>query len=174
MIRSVPVLLTALTAAVLSAGCDRQTDKPQVVAAAASSTGSAQVETQGLTLFALDVGVAPNPDGTVVPLTRFLPREKIIASLRTQGSAKSVPVSVKLIEMSNGQVVGEQNTDLTLSGAATTNLEFVKQGAGAWALGRYVMEVAIAGKPAGRQEIEVTQTLPDGARPKPPAAPGGA
>jgi len=51
---------------VLSVGCDRQSDKPRVVAAAASGTGSAKVETQGLTLFALDVGVAPNPDGTIM------------------------------------------------------------------------------------------------------------
>ncbi|QQP98389.1 hypothetical protein [Lysobacter enzymogenes] len=162
----------ALVCAALSVGCGQKAAEPQ--AAAATASAAAPAKAPELTLFALDVGVTPNPDGTVVPLTQFLPDEKIIASLRTQGSAKSVPVSVKLIEMSNGQVVGEQNTDLTLSGAATTNLEFVKQGAGAWALGRYVMEVAIAGKPAGRQEIEVTQTLPDGARPKPAAAPAPA
>ncbi|KRB09199.1 hypothetical protein [Lysobacter sp. Root690] len=160
-------LFATLVCTSLSVGCDNKAAGPS--AAAATTSAAEPAKASELTLFALDVGVASNPDGTVVPLTQFLPGEKIIASLRTQGAAKGVPVSVKLIEMSNGQVVGEQSTDLTLSGAATTNLEFVKQGAGQWTPGRYVMEVAIAGKPAGRQEIEVTKTLPEGARPKPPA-----
>lgn len=163
------IVPAALACAALAAGCDKKA-ADAAPAAAATTAGAEQAKAPELILFALDVGASANPDGTVVPLTQFLPEETIVASLRTQGSANAVPVTVKLIEMSNGQVVGEQKQDLTLSGAATTNLTFVKQGAGHWALGRYAMEVSIAGKPAGRQEIEVTQTLPEGARPKPQAA----
>lgn len=158
------IVPAAWVCAALVAGCDRKAADVPPAAAPAAAT---QAKAPELVLFALDVGTSANPDGTVVPLTQFLPEETIVASLRTQGPAEAVPVTVKLIEMSNGQVVGEQKKDLTLSGAATTNLAFAKQGAGHWALGRYVVEVSIAGKPAGRQEIEVTQTLPEGARPKP-------
>lgn len=161
------VLSTALTLAVTLTACEQQPAQGNGKPPEASVV---QAKEPGLILFALDVGVAPNPDGTVVPLTRFLPDEKIIASLRTQGAAKAVPVTVKLVQMSNGQVAGEQRRELTLSGAAATNFEFVKQGAGQWAVGRYVVEVSIAGKAAGRQEIEVTAALPEGARPKPPGA----
>ncbi|MBT2745865.1 MULTISPECIES: hypothetical protein [unclassified Lysobacter] len=157
----VPVVLIY---AALATGCGQKAGEATPDAAAPAV--SAPAKASELNLFALDVGTSENPDGTVMPLTQFLPTEKIVASLRTRGAANAVPVTAKLIAMSNGEVVGELKKDLTLTGAATTNLGFVRQGAGNWALGRYVVEVTIDGKPAGRQEIEVTQTLPEGARPR--------
>ncbi|UNP28425.1 hypothetical protein [Lysobacter gummosus] len=153
-----------LICAALATGCGQKAGPASPAAAAPAA--SAPDKTLELNLFALDVGTSENSDGTVTPLTQFLPAEKIVASLRTRGAANAVPVTAKLIAMSNGEIVGELKKDLTLTGAATTNLEFVRQGAGNWALGRYVVEVTIDGKPVGRQEIEVTQTLPEGARPK--------
>lgn len=117
---------------------------------------------------ALAVGNAINADRSVPPLTMFAPGDKIIASVRTNGIANDVPVSVKLIAMANGQVLGELSRKVATTGPATTNFEFPKSGP--WAVGRYLVEVAVNGKFETRQEIEVRErapnTTPD---PAPPA-----
>lgn len=151
--RVIPLILAI---AALTTAC--QGEKGASVAASMSESATA------LSFSALDVGNAVDNDQTVRPTTMFVPTDKIIASVRTKGAAKDLPVAAKLIAMANGQALGELSQKVTTTGAATTNLEFGQ--ATPWPVGRYVVEVAINGKLEGRQEIEVREQLP-GDQPKP-------
>lgn len=151
------VLSAALVASFWVAGCAQKADGEK-----AAEAKVAQAKSPALSLFALNVGNSQQTDGSVFPATLFLPTDKLIASVSTKGQAVSVPVTAKLIAMANGQVVGEVSKNITTSIDATSNFEFSRQ-APAWAIGRYLVEVSIAGKKAGQQEIEVVQALPAGA-----------
>ncbi len=151
------VLATAC-ALILLTGCQPSNDST-------SAKATQQPAPASLSFFALDVGKEVNADHSVAPLTLFAPADKIIASVRTKGAAKAVPVTAKLIAMSNGQALSELSQTVTTTGPATTHFEFGKTGP--WASGRYLVEVTIGGKPEGRQEIEVRESVP----PQPSAAP---
>ncbi|RDZ29497.1 hypothetical protein [Lysobacter silvisoli] len=149
-------LMTVLAVALAVSACKPGTESADTAAAAP----------QALTFQALDVGKSVGTDQAVQPLTLFAPEDKLIASIKTQGVAKDQALAVKLVAMANGQSVSEANRSVSPSGATTTNLEFPKNGP--WPLGRYVVEATLNGKPAGRQEIEVSGSLP--AEAAPPAA----
>ncbi|MGO1002305.1 hypothetical protein [Lysobacter sp. CA196] len=130
----------------------------------AADTKPAQAKTSALSLFALNVGNSQQTDGSVLPSTLFLPDDKLIASINTKGKATSVPVTATLTAMTDGRVLDEVAKSITTSVDATSNFEFSRQ-APAWAIGRYLIVVSIDGKKVGQQEIEVVQSLPEGARP---------
>lgn len=130
----------------------------------AADTKAARATAPSLSLFALNVSSSQQADGSVTPTTLFLPDDKLIASINTKGKATSVPVTATLVAMADGRVLDEVGKSVTTSVDATTNFEFSRQ-APAWAIGRYLVTVNIDGKKAGQQEIEVVQSLPEGARP---------
>jgi len=122
------------------------------------TTAAAQATAPALTFFALNVGNSVKEDQSVSPLTMFSPKDRLIASVQTKGAAKDVQLAAKLISMTNGQTAGDSNQKIATTGPATTNLEFKNEGA--WAVGRYLVEVTINGKLEGRQEIEVRENVP--------------
>ena len=125
--------------------------KKEVSDASAVRQADKQVEPIGFV--ALAVGKSVATDGTVVPLTVFVPDNKIIASVRTKGSGVGTVVTARLIEMSNGSVVDSQKQVNDLAGSSSVNIEFSRRFP--WTVGRYLVEASVNGKLGARQEIEV-------------------
>ncbi len=144
----------AMGATMLLAACKPEADAPNPTSVTAQPT---------LKFIALDVGKTINTDRSVSPLTMFRAGDEIIASVRTDGVSKNVPISTKLVAMKNGQALGELSQKITTTGPATTNLKFPKSTT--WELGRYLVEVTINGKFEARQEIEVRQDGPPNSTP---------
>ncbi|MEE7559567.1 hypothetical protein HH299_07510, partial [Xanthomonas sp. Kuri4-2] len=106
-----------------------------------------------VTVSSVAVGNTAAADKTVTPATTLASKDKIIVSVKTDGTASNVPVAAKLT-FQDGQVAGEQSATLNTTGAETTNIEFSKPSG--WPAGKYKAEVMVDGKPAGTaQEFTV-------------------
>jgi len=151
------LVAAVLAASFVVAACAKKADTEKI-----ADTKAAQAKSPALSLFALNVSSGQQADGSVVPSTLFLPDDKLIASINTKGNATTVPVTATLIAMADGRVLDAVDKRITTSVDATTNFEFSRR-APAWAIGRYLVTVSIDGKKAGQQEIEVVQSLPEGA-----------
>jgi hypothetical protein len=118
-----------------------------------------QADKQGepIGFVALAVGTSVAADGNVVPLTVFTTSNKIIASVRTKGAGVGTVVAVRLIEMSNGSVVGARKQVRDLAGSSSVNIEFSQRSP--WIVGRYLVEASVNGKLEARQEIEVAAAV---------------
>jgi len=110
-----------------------------------------------IAFFSLAVGRSVTTDGTVAPLTVFMPSNKIIASVRTKGTGAGTVVAARLIEMSNGAVVDSQRQVRDLAGSGSVNIEFSQRLP--WTVGRYLVEASINGELEARQEIEVVAAV---------------
>ena len=107
----------------------------------------------GVTVSTVTVGKTAAADKTVTSAALFAPKDDIIVSIRTDGSANNANVAAKLT-FQNGQVAGEQNQVVNTTGAETTNISF--KNANGWPAGKYRAEVTVDGKAAGSpQEFEV-------------------
>ncbi|MFC6840395.1 hypothetical protein [Xanthomonas theicola] len=119
---------------------------PEQTAPAAASAGTATVS-------AVTVGNTAGADKTVAPLTTLASKDKIIVSVKTEGSSTNTSIGAKLL-FQDGQTAGERSETLTTAGAETTNFEFTN--AKGWPAGTYKAEVTVDGKPAGTpQQFEV-------------------
>ena len=107
----------------------------------------------GVNVSNVTVGKTAAADKTVTSAALFAPKDDIIVSIRTDGSANNANVAAKLT-FQNGQVAGEQNQVVNTTGAETTNISF--KNANGWPAGKYRAEVTVDGKAAGSpQEFEV-------------------
>ncbi|MDX5516676.1 hypothetical protein HMPREF3113_10845 [Stenotrophomonas sp. HMSC10F06] len=157
-------VLAALLATVALAGCKKKEDtadnnaQPAATAPAApapmtEAAPQPMTAATGVTVSTVTVGKSAAADKTVTSAALFAPKDDIIVSIRTDGSANNANVAAKLT-FQNGQVAGEQNQVVNTTGAETTNISF--KNANGWPAGKYRAEVTVDGKAAGSpQEFEV-------------------
>lgn len=167
-------LLIALTTTVALAGCKRDntddtmannpamdttpaatdTTTPAATDTAPPSTPMNSMAGAGdVTVSAVTVGNNAAADRSVQPVAQLGARDKIIVSVRTDGSAVNTNVSARLTYQ-DGQVAGEESATLNTTGPETTNIEFTN--ANGWPAGKYRAEVMVNGQPQGTaQEFEI-------------------
>ena len=148
--RTALALAIALTGAVALAGCKKDAETPVVdqtpMTAPASSPAlepamnAASVRVSGVT-----IGSTAAADKSVAALSTLGTRDKIIVSVRTEGSASNAEVGARLTYQ-DGQVVDEETVALNTTGAETTNIEF--SNTAAWPAGTYTVQVMVDGQPA--------------------------
>ncbi|MGH8036228.1 MAG: hypothetical protein ACREPD_00670 [Stenotrophomonas sp.] len=155
-------VLAALLATVALAGCKKKEDTADSNAQPAAPVAMTPAEPAApqpmtaaapVSVSAISVGKTAAADKSVAPAALFSPKDIIIVSFRTDGTANNVNTGVKLTYQ-DGQVAGEKSQALNTTGAETTNVTF--ENANGWPAGKYRAEVTVDGKAAGTpQEFEV-------------------
>jgi len=151
------VLMIALAGTAALAGCKKKEDTmppPEAsTPAPAPMSEPAPPAMSAASVTSVTVGNSAAADKSVTPVAVIGGKDKIIVSVKTDGTANNATVAAKLTYQ-DGQVAGEQTAMLNTSGAETTNIEFSK--ATAWPAGKYRADVTLDGQPAGTtQEFEV-------------------
>jgi hypothetical protein len=155
-------IAAALLASVAVVGCKRN-EEPV-------ATTPAPVETAPAPAPAAPAPAAPQPGlrhpvtgvtlGTVAgadkriaaPVLVFTPRDKIIVSIATTGTASNVDLGARLLYQ-DGQVAGQKSQVLNTTADDITNIEFTN--ANPWPAGKYKAEVTVAGAPVQTVDFEV-------------------
>lgn len=153
------VIAISLAAVVALAGCKKQ-EEPTVNTTPAPMTEPAPAPiaepapvAPAVAVSSVTVGNMAAADKSVATKALLAPTDKIIVSVRTDGTAANVPLAAKLTYQ-DGQVAGEQTASLNTVGTETTNIEF--SNANGWPKGKYRAEVVVNGAAAGTaQEFEV-------------------
>ena len=86
------------------------------------------------------------------PVLVFTPRDKIIVSIATTGTASNVDLGARLLYQ-DGQVAGQKSQVLNTTADDITNIEFTN--ANPWPAGKYKAEVTVAGAPVQTVDFEV-------------------
>ncbi|MGV8961521.1 MAG: hypothetical protein ACOH1V_14250 [Stenotrophomonas sp.] len=143
-------VVIALTGVLALAGCKKQeqsvveTTPPAAQPAPAPPMNEPMAPAASMvTVSAVTVGNAAAADKMVMPMAMFSPKDKIIVSVKTDGTATDAKVGAKL-SYQDGQVAGEQSATLNTTGAETTNIEF--SNAKGWPAGKYTADVMVDGK----------------------------
>ena len=101
----------------------------------------------------IDVGKGIGADKKVTaPATTFGRRDTIYVSVATEGAAPSKTISAKWT-FQDGQVVKEQSEAIAPTGPAATEFHISKPKP--WPVGKYKVEIAVDGAPAGSKDFEV-------------------
>jgi len=151
-------LIVGLAATLALAGCKKKEDAGEMPPPAPAATTPAPTPAPAeapaaVTISSVTVGNTAGADKSVAPVATLGTKDKIIVSVRTDGTASNVNLAVRLT-FQDGQVAGEQTATLNTSGPDTTNVEF--SNANGWPAGRYRAEVTVNGQSAGMpQEFEV-------------------
>ncbi|WP_422505850.1 hypothetical protein [Stenotrophomonas sp. GZD-301] len=154
-------VLAGLLATVALAGCKKKEETADNNAQPAAMTPAPtpapapepMAAAAAVNVSSVTVGKTAAADKTVAPAALFAPKDEILVSVRTDGTANNVNVAAKLTYQ-DGQVAGEQTHTLNTTGAETSNLKFTN--ANGWPAGKYRAEVTVDGKAAGTpQEFEV-------------------
>lgn len=151
------VLMIALAGTLALAGCKKkeETTPPPMTntPAPAPMSEPAPAPVPAVNVTSVTVGTMAAADKSVTPVAMIGGKDKIIVSVKTDGTANNATLAAKLTYQ-DGQVAGEQSATLNTSGTDTTNLEFSK--ASAWPAGKYRADVTLDGQPVGTtQEFEV-------------------
>lgn len=147
-------LVVALAGAVALVGCKKKEESVMPPPAApAPMAEPAPAPAPSLSVSSVTVGTSAAADKSVAPVAVIGAKDKIIVSVRTDGTASNASLGARLTYQ-DGQVAGEQSATLNTNGAETTNIEFTK--ATPWPAGKYRAEVMVDGQAAGMpQEFEV-------------------
>ena len=155
-------VLAAALATVALVGCKKKEDTADNNAQPATPVATTPAEPAApqpmtaaapVNVSAVTVGKTAAADKSVAPVALFAPKDIIIVSFRTDGTANNVNTGVKLTYQ-DGQVAGEKTQALNTSGPDTTNVTF--ENANGWPVGKYRAEVTVDGQAAGTpQEFEV-------------------
>ncbi|WP_256776587.1 MULTISPECIES: hypothetical protein [unclassified Stenotrophomonas] len=157
-------VFAAMLATVALVGCKKKEDTADNNAqpAAAMTPAAPEPMTQAapqpmtaaaVTVSSVTVGKTAAADKSVATTAMFSPKDDIIVSVRTDGTASNANVGAKLT-FQDGQVAGENSQTLNTTAAETTNITF--KNAKGWPAGKYRAEVMVDGKAAGTpQEFEV-------------------
>lgn len=101
----------------------------------------------------IEVGKAVGADKRVAsPTTTFGRRDTIYVSVATEGAAPSKTLSAKWTYQ-DGRVVKEQSEGIAPTGPAATEFHIAK--GSAWPAGKYKVEIAVDGTPAGTKDFEI-------------------
>ena len=151
-------MIIGLAASFALAGCKKKEDTsemapPPATEPAATTPPPATAPAPAVTVSSVTVGNTAAADKSVAPMATLGSKDKIIVSVRTDGTANGANLAVRLT-FQDGQVAGEQSAMLNTTGPETTNVEF--SNANGWPAGRYKAEVTVDGQAAGMpQEFEV-------------------
>ena len=151
-------LIIGLAASFALAGCKKKEDTsemapPPATEPAATTPPPATAPAPTVTVSSVTVGNTAAADKSVAPMATLGSKDKIIVSVRTDGTANGANLAVRLT-FQDGQVAGEQSAMLNTTGPETTNVEF--SNANGWPAGKYKAEVTVDGQAAGMpQEFEV-------------------
>jgi hypothetical protein len=131
-------------------GCQK-TEEPKPVVAPAPPAPQAAAPFQ---VTRIDLGSAVGADKKVsAPTTTFKPVDTIYASILSEGAAPSVVLAARWT-YGDGQLVSESSQTIVPSGPAATEFHIAKPDG--WPAGKYKVEVAANGKPAGTREFTVS------------------
>jgi hypothetical protein len=150
--------MLGLAATLALAGCKKKEDAnemapPAATTPAPATTPEPATAPAAVTVSSVSIGNTAAADRSVAPVATLATKDKIIVSVKTDGTASNVNLAVRLT-FQDGQVAGEQTAMLNTSGPDTTNVEFTN--ANGWPAGRYKAEVTVNGQAAGMpQEFEV-------------------
>ena len=146
------MLTLSFAASLLLSACRSEEPKP---AAAPAPAAPAPQAAAPFTVTRIDLGNAVGADKKVAaPTTSFKPADTIFASILTDGSAPSVTLAAKWT-YEDGQVVNESSQTIAPTGAAATEFHIAKPDG--WPAGKYKIEIAANGKPAGAKEFTVVE-----------------
>jgi hypothetical protein len=154
MLRALVALLVLLSANLLACGREtetaaRPTSPPPVAAPPALPTlpmPSARVSS-------IELGTAVSADRRVTaPTSSFASSDTIYASVLTEGQAAGSTLSARWT-YEDGQVVSQNSETLGSPGAVNTEFHISKPEG--WPAGRYRLEIALNGQPAGARDFEV-------------------
>lgn len=154
-------LIIGLAASFALAGCKKKEDTSDMAAPPPATAPAATTPTPtppaatpaAVTVSGVTVGNTAAADKTVAPMATLASKDKIIVSVRTDGTASNANLGVRLT-FQDGQVAGEQSATLNTTGSETTNVEFTN--ANGWPAGKYTAQVTVDGQAAGMpQEFEV-------------------
>lgn len=148
--RTALALAIAVAGTVALAGCKKDAETPVVdqtpmTAPAPSPALEPAMDAASVRVSSVTVGNTAAADKSVAALSTLGTRDKIIVSVRTEGSATSAEVGARLTYQ-DGQVVDEETVTLNTTGAETTNIEF--SNTDAWPAGTYTVQVMVDGQPA--------------------------
>ena len=104
---------------------------------------------------AIELGNAISSDGRVAAgaaKTTFAPSDTIYVSVQTAEPPAGAELSARWTYQ-DGQLVSESREQLTSSGNTATEFHIAKPDG--WPTGRYQVEIAMNGQPAGKREFEV-------------------
>lgn len=111
------------------------------------------MEVPSLRVSSVTVGSNVAADDSVAAQSMLGSRDRIVVSVRTEGSANSVDIGARLTYQ-DGQVVDEDTVTLNTSSAETTNIEF--SNTDSWPAGTYSVQVMVDDQPAGMaQQVTV-------------------
>jgi hypothetical protein len=107
----------------------------------------------GFAVKSIDLGSAVDASKKVTaPTTTFKPADTIYVSILSEGAAPSVTLATRWTYQ-DGQLVKEDSQTIAPSGPATTEFHISKPDG--WPAGKYKVEVAANGNPAGAREFTV-------------------
>jgi hypothetical protein len=86
------------------------------------------------------------------PTTSFKPKDTIYVSVASEGAARSKTITAKW-SFEDGQVIKEGTESIAPTGPATTEFHIAKPSG--WPAGKYKVEIAVDGSPAGSKDFEV-------------------
>ncbi|MEO8366256.1 MAG: hypothetical protein ABI538_08620 [Pseudoxanthomonas sp.] len=149
-------LMLALAGSIALAGCKKKEEAvvaPPVVTEPAPAP-MMEPAPMAVSTTSVTVGNSAGPDKSVVAMSTFGTKDKIIVSVKTDAAtAANAAIDAKLTYQ-DGQVAGQQTANVMAEDAGTTNVTF--SNANAWPAGKYKVDVTVNGQPAGMtQEIEV-------------------
>lgn len=141
-------VLTLCIAVSLLSACRKAEEPKAAPPAAPAPQAAAPFEVKSI-----DLGNAVGADKKVsAPTTTFKPADTIYVSVRSDGTAPSVILAARW-SFEDGQVVNESSQTITPTGPAATEFHIAKPDG--WPAGKYKVEVAANGKPAGAREFTV-------------------
>ena len=137
-------------AAVGAAGCKKDAPPPPQEEAAAPAPAPAPE----FNVSTIELGSRVGADKRVSsPATSFKPKDTIYVSVATEGSGTSPKTISAKWTYEDGQVVKEDSESIRPAGPAATEFHIAKPGG--WPAGKYKVEIAVDGTPAGSKDFEV-------------------
>ncbi len=142
----------ALGVAAVGAGACKK-DAPQPPAQEEASVPAPVPATPEFGVSSVELGKSIGADKKVTsPMTTFKPKDTIYVSVATVGAAPSKTITAKW-SYEDGQVVKEGTESIAPTGPATTEFHIAKPKG--WPAGKYKVEIAVDGSPAGSKDFEV-------------------
>jgi hypothetical protein len=146
-------LAIAIAIALALVACNRDDDT--AVVQPPVSAPSAPGSPPAAKITAIELGSAISPDGRVAPgaaKTTFAPTDTIYATVLTDKPPAGAELSARWT-FEDGQLVSEGREQLTSSDRNAAEFHISKPDG--WPAGRYKVEIALNGQPAGTREFEV-------------------
>jgi hypothetical protein len=140
-------------AAVLTAGCKKSAPPQEQTSAPSASSPTASPSAAEFKVSGIELGKGIGADKRVTSATStFKPKDTIYASVSTEGAASNKTMTAKWT-YEDGQVVDEGSESIAATGPARTEFHIAKPSG--WPAGKYQVEIALDGAPAGTREFEV-------------------